>query len=221
MLSRLVEAIAILIAVATQTGASTIYQNGAPDHNYVPFGPSGTPGKPSPGNLLGNQITFGGTDRFLDLLQVEIGEGANAPPQALTDSFTVTLYENDAPGGAPGTILATSSVFTTIGPNNFMLDFPFAIAVPDTLTVAVGEANPTVHLGLVSTSQPPVIGSALNGLWFNTNSAATSWVFNTTWAVADGATTNVFVMTAIAAPEPASFMMAGLGLALIALRKRK
>jgi len=208
--------VAMLLGLSTLMFAdTTIYQSGLTDENYIPFAPDSTPGRPSPGNLMGNQITFGGTDRFLDSIQVLIGQGALS---TLPDTFTVTLYDNDAVGGSPGTILAASSLFATISPQHSTLDFPFAVEVPDMLTVVVSEAHPTVTLGLASTKQPPLIGSAENGLWFNTNAQGTAWTFNTTWAIADGATTNVFAMQSFATPEPASMgRVAGLGCLLLLL----
>jgi len=84
----------MLLAMAAFVGASTIYQSAFIEPNYVPCAYDGKPGKPSPGNFMGAQITFGGTDRFLASIQVPIGEGKYTPPE-VTDTFTATLYLNE------------------------------------------------------------------------------------------------------------------------------
>jgi len=50
--------------------------------------------------------------------------------------------------------------------------------------------------GPYSSMAPPSVGSGANTVWYNTTTVET----NSTWAIADGATTNFFNMTVEASP---------------------
>jgi hypothetical protein len=74
----------MLLAMAAFVSASTIFQSAPIEQDYVPFAYDGTPGRPSPGNFEGAQITFGGTDRLLASLAATLylndGARLTAPP---------------------------------------------------------------------------------------------------------------------------------------------
>jgi hypothetical protein len=191
-----------------------IYQETAQEDRFIPFGPDGSAGQPSPGNFLGNQITMGGTARFVDGVLVGFGAGSSTgtlTPQ--TDTYTLSFYLNNGAGGAPGTLIASSSVSSSDAGGVISLFFPFAVTVPDSFTAVVSSTHPldtwNSDVGLVgpiATTAAPTVGSALNGLWFGDGSPS-AWVFNSTWAMSEGASTNYFYLAISAVPEPCSLAL--------------
>ena len=201
-----------LVCVVTPAASAQVYQSttGSSFSNFIPLGPDGTPGRPVPGDHMGNQITLAGTNRLVDEVRVSFGLNTNfgQNPNPATDNYTVDFYRNDGAGGAPGTLFSTSTVTgTNPGASVLTLSFPFETLVPNTFTVVVSSTHPTNTAGTLagvvgpySAGGNPGIGSAVNTIWYNTNPAATSWVSNSTWAIADGAAFNYFTMTVNASP---------------------
>jgi hypothetical protein len=203
-----------LVVAGTMAKAAIVYErsNLQVPNNYVPFGDDGTPGRPVPGDHLGNQVTLAGTDRLLTQATVWFGYGnSGGLVDTWHDTYTVELYKNDGTGGAPLTKLATSSVGAdSLGPPISVV-FPFSVVVPNTFTVVVSSTHPTntyfVRTGIVgpqSATATPVTGSAVNTIWYNTTSG---WVSNSSWAMSDGAGTNYFAMTLEASPAPGSVVL--------------
>lgn len=195
--------------------ADIVWQDNAAEPNYVPFGEDGTPGRPVPGDQLGNTITLDGTNRTLDRITVLVAlNNSTGTPLPATDTWTLTLYLNDGPiddksGLAqPGTAIASASTDVAMPPfvQSVVFDFSGAgVVVPDTFTVIISSTHPTDTFfqpagvpGPESTRAPPTIGSGPNTLWYT--SADLGWVTNSTWAIDDGATTNYLNMTVEASP---------------------
>src|SRR5437016_12021600 len=70
------------LAALSLFGASAgaqLYQDTTPPafNNFIPLGPDGTPGRPTPGDHMGNQITLAGTNRLLDNIHLYFGLNTN------------------------------------------------------------------------------------------------------------------------------------------------
>jgi hypothetical protein len=210
--------IAVFAAIAVGrpvARADIVWQDVAAENNYVPFGEDGTPGRPVPGDVLGTTITLDGTNRTLDRITVAVAlNNAAMMPLPTTDTWTVTLYLNDGPTddksglGQPGTAFASASTDVAMPPfsQNVVFDFSGAgVVVPDSFTVAIGSSHSTDTFfqpagvpGPFSTTAAPTVGSGVNTLWYTDTDLG--WVTNSTWAIADGATTNYLNMTVEASP---------------------
>ena len=112
----LVLAVASSATLGLARADSTIYNvTGLNSDDFVPFENDGTPNRPN-GDHLGNQITFAGSERYLDHVQVVF---ASIGPKEV-DTYTLDLYKNDGPidpnSGLhePGTLIAE---FTTQASN--------------------------------------------------------------------------------------------------------
>src|SRR4051794_3496970 len=80
-----------LLAVPAATRADIIYDvTGLNSNDFVPFENDGTPNRP-PGDHLGNQVTFAGTERALFHVQAVF---ASIGPREV-DTYTLDLYRND------------------------------------------------------------------------------------------------------------------------------
>jgi hypothetical protein len=230
-MKRLVMSILVLGLISGMVRADIVYLDNAIENNFIPFGPDGTPGRPMPGDQLGNQITLAGTDRLLQSATVMFAlnnSAGNAP--ARRDTYTMSLYFNDGPldpNGSglrePGTLIGTSSVTTTSSSaQNITVRFPFSgLLVPDSFTAVVSSTHPTdtffQSAGLVgpfSTTQSPTIGTGINTVWYSSTKAG-GWEADNSWAINDGATTNFFDMSldASAIPEPGTCTLLAIGVA--------
>jgi hypothetical protein len=200
--------------------ADNIYNvTGLDSGDFVPFENDGTPNRPY-GNELGNQITFAGSARYLDHVQVVF---ASIGPKEF-DTYTLELYKNDGPldpaSGlyAPGTRIAalTTQAWNIPLPGNggYGVDWYFSpILVPDTLTAVVSSTysttTPGQYMGPFAAVYPPLTGSAVNTIWYG-DGTPNNWTDNSTWAINDGGVTNYFDMRFDAAqsiPEPSSFCL--------------
>jgi hypothetical protein len=211
-------AVAILVTILVagrDSRADVVWRAIAPENNYVPFGEDGTPGRPVPGDMLGNTITLDGTNRSLDRITIDVAlNNAAGSPAPATDTWTVDLYLNDGPVDdasglmQPGTLIATASTVVVMPPFNQTVVFDYSgggVVVPDSFTVIISSTHPTDTFfqaagvpGPFSSMAPPTVGTGPNTLWYT--SAAAGWETNATWAIVDGATTNYMHMTVEASP---------------------
>ncbi len=215
----------VLSLVCGAAKADSIIYNvtGLDSNDFVPFENDGTPNRPN-GDHMGNQITFAGTARYLDHVQVVF---ASIGP-AEVDTYTLDLYKNDGPidpnSGLrePGTLIAEiqtdASNVPLPGNGGYGVDWFFTpILVPDTLTAVVSSSYSTTTpgqlMGPFAAVTPPLTGTALNTIWYGDGTPG-NWTANDTWAINDGATTNDFDMRFYAGqsvPEPSSLGMLALG----------
>jgi hypothetical protein len=138
---------------------STVYDDTVTDAG----GSVGTGPLTTPPLALGDQITLGGTDRFV----IKFTFGYQQPtPDGVTgpDKAEVSFYLNDGPNGDPGTLFYRSGQFsidTTGGDHTYTLN-NVLVLVPDTFTWIVeffppaGSANEARLL----VYNPPSIGSS-------------------------------------------------------------
>jgi hypothetical protein len=202
--------------------ADIVYRASGIENNFVPVGEDGTPGRPVPGDMLGNTITLAGTSRSLGRITVDLSiNNAAGTPSPATDTWTVHLYLNDGPidpaSGLmqPSTLIACASTDVMMPPftQTVAFDFgPAGVVVPDTFTVVIASTHPVDTwfqpagvVGPNSSSTAPNVGIGPNTLWYT--SAAAGWETNSTWAIADGATTNYMFMTVEASPVVGSSAM--------------
>lgn len=196
------------LATGREVRADVVYQANGPQNNFVPFGEDGTPGRPVPGDQLGNTITLGGTSRSLDRITVNVAvNNAAGTPNPANDTWTLDLYLNDGPVNnvsglaQPGTLIGTASTDVTMPPFSLPVVFNFGgLVVPDSFTAVISSTHPTDTFfqpagltGPFSSSTPPSVGSGPNTMWYS--SASAGWEANSTWAIANGAGTNYFFMT--------------------------
>jgi PEP-CTERM motif len=234
-LARFATCLALCVASSACAGAARadlIYNvQGNDSNDFVPFEDDGTPNRP-PGDHLGNQITFAGTERALFHVQVVL---ASIGPTEI-DTYTLDLYRNDGaidPGSGlhrPGSLIAslTTQALNVPLPGNgaYEVDFDFApIVVPDTLTAVISSSysttTPGQFMGPFVAVHPPLTGSALNTIWYGDGSPA-GWQANNTWAIDDGGVTNLFDMRfeARAVPEPSGLALIGIGIVAVLVRVR-
>jgi hypothetical protein len=228
-------ALVLSLGRGAAAGDVTIYTDNAKgSSDFVPFENDGTPNRPD-GDHLGNQITFAGTARYLDHVQVVF---ASIGPKEV-DTYTLDLYKNDGPVDPssgmkqPGTLIAEYKVQASnvpaAGNAGYGVDWHFApILVPDSITAIVSSSYSTTtpgrYLGPFDCLTPPLTGSALNTIWYGDGTPG-HWTANNTWAINDGGATNYFDMTFSAlqsVPEPSSMVLMALGACggLIAIVRR-
>jgi len=231
-------ALAAILAASHSTAiGGTIYNvTGLGSGDFVPFENDGTPNRPL-GDRMGNQITFAGTARYLDHVQVVF---ASIGPKEI-DTYTLDLYKNDGPidpgsGLArPGTLIAefTTQASNIPLPGNgaYGVDWNFnPTLVPDSLTAIVSSSysttTPGQFMGPFVAVIPPLTGSALNTMWYGDGTPG-NWTANSTWALDDGGVTNYIDMRFDAlqsVPEPGSLALLSIGLlggSLVILARRK
>jgi MYXO-CTERM domain-containing protein len=153
---------------------------------------------------IGDEVTAGGTARVVT--DLEIGVNSQGVP-ATVSTLQAFLYANDGTGGAPGTLLWDSSVLQNVsltGGSDLIAFAVPSITVPDTFTwaIQIGPATP-VAAGLPNFGAPSV-GSYVSG-WFGGPGS---------WTPLPGALNldlaRITATTAVA-PEPSSFVIAGVG----------
>jgi hypothetical protein len=203
---------------------SVIYDvTGLNSNDFVPFENDGTPNRPNGGHL-GNQITFAGSERYLDHVQVVF---ASIGPKEV-DTYTLDLYKNDGPIdpnsrlNRPGTLIAEiqtqASNVPLPGNGGYGVDWNLnPILVPDSLTAVVSSSysttTPGQYMGPFAAVTPPLTGGALNTIWYGDGTPG-NWTANNTWAIDDGGATNYFDMRFYAVqsvPEPSTIVLMGLG----------
>jgi hypothetical protein len=230
-------ALGLLLSARAAVADTMIYNDtAAGSSDFVPFEDDGTPNRPL-GDHLGNEITFDGTARYLDHVEVVF---ASIGPKEV-DTYTLDLYRNngavDPSSGLnrPGTLIAefTTQASNIPLPGNgaYGVDWSFSpTLVPDSLTAVVSSSYSTTTpgqlMGPFVCITPPLTGGALNTIWYGDGNPS-NWTANGTWALDDGGVTNDFDMrfyATDAVPEPSALgliaMGAGGGLILAARRRR-
>jgi hypothetical protein len=211
--------IATLLVVPTLACADIIYDSppflGGGPYNYVPLADDGTPDRPT-GSVLGNTITFGGTERFLTTFTIGLFNGGGDGP------WTLSIYGGSDPNTAPLLGSLTESFGGGISPAA-LFDFTSQnIVLPNTITFTITSTAADNGHGPLS-GLAPTTGTAPDSMWFGNGPG--SFGSNTTWAIADGASTNLITAEISATPEPTSLAallgMGTVGLVGSAWRKRR
>jgi hypothetical protein len=215
-----------VLATALAARGDIIYDCNARDSNdFVPFENDGTPNRP-PGDHLGNQITFAGTAH--DLFHVQVVFASIGPKEV--DTYTLDLYRNDGPTdpvsglAMPGTLIGEYKTQARNQPlpgnGGYGVDWYFSpVTVPDSLTAVVSSSysttTPGQFMGPFAAAHPPLVGSALNTIWYGDGTPG-NWQANDTWAIIDGGVTNYLDMRFETVPEPSSLLLAVVGSILVA-----
>lgn len=163
---------------------------------------------------IGDEVTAGGTDRFVSLLEIGV-TSQGVPVSADLQAF---LYVNDGPNGQPGTLLWESEIQNHVdlpGANQFV---PFVVPdvlVPNTFTWAIQISNAVPAVGMVSVGTPS-IGTSTGIGWFG---GPADWG-------QDSGNDGAYLLVRISAvPEPSSLAQAGIasliGLILWARKPRQ
>lgn len=229
--------VGLIQALWTTARADSIYNvTAAGSNDFVPFENDGTPNRPF-GNQMGNEITFAGTVRYLDHVQVVF---ASIGPKEV-DTYTLDLYRNDGPIDSnsglrePGTLIAefkTQALNVPLPGNGaYGVDWNFSpTLVPDSLTAIVSSSYSTTTpgqlMGPFVAVNPPLVGGALNTMWYGDGTPG-NWTADSAWAIDDGGVTNFIDMRFDAlqsVPEPSSLALLSLGSAcgfVFALKRRR
>jgi hypothetical protein len=230
----------LLCLLLPRAKADIVYQSGPTENNFIPFGVDGTPGQPSPGDVIGTEIVLSGSIQGSTLTQIKADMGTNSSSGGITgeiDTYTLQLYLNNGPadpGGSgllePGTLFYQTTATASNAGGVYTVTFNTPVFVPQSFTLAISSSHPidtwSTSAGLVgplTTTSAPTIGSALDTLWYGSASSG-AWETNSTWALADGASTNYLGLeidatsglTAIPEPDSALLAFAGAGLCFAA-----
>lgn len=171
------------------------------------------------GTEFGDQITLGGLkgDRIVKQFRMEyyMSYGVSGDETA-----QVKFYNNNGPGGAPGTLLFDTGTFSLqrAGYNNITIN-DVNVAVPDNFTWTVSFAGVTgTEVAGLLLYNPPAVGSSFNDYWEKTD---TGWTLK---QMAGGSPVANFAAQITAIPEPTTIqlaLMAGLtGLGMLIRRRR-
>lgn len=146
---------------------------------------------------------------------------------ALAGGLTFRIYEqNGVPisgSASPGTEIYEKAIDIVNGGAVVNIDFAYDAAntIPNRLTYTVQFSGllPGNTAGLIIPGGTPAIGSSANDFWEKTGSGANDWALK---AFNPGSPSANFVATITAVPEPSTvaMMVAGVGLVLVAIRRR-
>jgi hypothetical protein len=152
---------------------------------------------------IGNEVTVSGPAIVGDL---EIG--VNQQGVAGTADLQAFLYLNDGTGGAPGTLLWSSSIMTNValtGGNDLIAFAVPSIAVPSTFTWAIQISNTTPVAAGLPAFDPPTVGT-IDHSWFGGPG---------NWTSLDSLGANGHYMARIlTVPEPSSILYGSLAVAI-------
>ena len=218
-----------LLLTPVGANAELLYDNtNTGFHYYAPMYRS-----TAPGTVLeyGDEITLGGTDRFVN--SVELPFALVTIPAFTTGSIDLLLsfYKNDGAGGQPSTLIWSNSYdnLQLTGPGNeylFNLSVP-AVTVPDsfTWTVVASDLQSSTALTFFNSGlliyDPPTVGTSGDFVW---QKSAEVWEKG----IYSGGTTplpsnfGIKISSDTApVPEPATMLLLACGLAgLAGMRKR-
>lgn len=149
----------------------------------------------------GDEVHAVGSERLVTRLTVGVGR-QNVPG---VGDFQAQLYANDGTNGQPGTLLWQSALMLNVqlsgGVQLISFDVP-QVAVPDTFTWTLESYSAGVAVGLVN-ADPPSIGTSPSYDWFGHPGSWTQLHY-TDW-----------MARVEAVPEPSSFILLLVGLALL------
>jgi len=201
-----------LVATATSASAATVYQHsGSGNFSYTS------------GSEYGDEILLQGWERVISGFSFEY-----AANYALSSGLTFRIYDQTGPviGGAasPGAVLYETVIDIQNGGGVVSIDFgndPTNLAnlIPDRLTYTVKFSGllPGNTAGLIAPGGNPVIGLSASDFWEKTGPGANDWALK----AINGPSGN-FIATVTAVPEPSTvaMMAAGVGMILVALRRK-
>jgi hypothetical protein len=114
---------------------------------------------------IGDEVVAAGDARTVTQLQI----GLSMQGFSGSADFVVSLYANNGPAGAPGSLLWQSGLFNDVPLSGAVQLIPFNVpnvVVPDVFTWTVQISNYTpVAVGLVG-ANPPSVGSSPAFTWF-------------------------------------------------------
>ena len=187
----LLAGLALSIAmVAGSANAQILYQATTNDGgNGLRFGPDSTPNPPTGAGYweMGNTITLAGAASTNYLSSVDLtlyGGGDTSYP------IQMDIYSGSDPNS--GTLLGTYTAPAGFGTNTTVFDLD-GLAVPDTITYILslpdqnGSYDSIFLYPILTSGAAPTVGSGPNSLWYG---APHSFVANSTYAIADGGSTN-------------------------------
>lgn len=206
----------ILMAGASAYAQTTIYSN----QSFT----SNPPTASNYGNQeLGDQVTFGGTDRTLTSFSIDYFLGPAATGGTTpngNETFQVFLRKMDGPLTVGGSIPSPGSVIYDSGvqPLSYVTDngtpgyarieaTGLSLAVPESITwsVAFNGVESTELAGLLF-ANPPTVGASSDFFWKKNPTTGEWGVFNTSGVVDN------FSATFTAVPEPGTLALLALGL---------
>ncbi|MBN9691995.1 MAG: PEP-CTERM sorting domain-containing protein [Verrucomicrobia bacterium] len=186
----------VLVLASASANAAVVYEASYSGPDSLPFFASTL--------RYGDEITLGGTDRVLT--EFSFGYYSN---YAATGGLSFTLYANDGAAGAPGTVLFTSNYNVVQGTDGVDISIPFIPdfnePLPNTFTWTVQFSGPGTAGLLIADA--PTIGTSRDDFW---ELQGATWVLRKLSAPY----TSNFEATVTAVPEPGTWALLGLGLAV-------
>jgi hypothetical protein len=203
----------VSLVAATASYAGTVYEHNGPGSFYYQTAAE-----------YGDEIVLAGSDRVITAFQFEYFANYD-----LAKGLTFRLYtQNDlASGGKPGALIDSRQLDikkALPGTGGYVVDLDFGYdpsnILPGRLTYTVEFAGltPGNEAGLIAPGGTPVIGLSNSDFWEKTGPGADDWALK----VISGGITGNFVTKVTAVPEPGTvaLMAAGVGLLVVAARRK-
>jgi hypothetical protein len=195
--------VALGLAAPVGAGAETVYENVA--------GPSGGIAL-DPLDELGDEVTLGGSARVVTTFEFLY---AGQFDQDGDEMVTLRFYDNDGPGGEPGTLFYDSGplpIVPVASATVYAVD-DIDVEVPETFTCTVdvdGTGAGSDRASLLVADGPPSVGSS-----------DASFIWLCCWAQFGPFATDNFYARIEALPEPAGGLAAGAALIALLARGRR